>query len=70
MHLNRVLLFLKQLKEETKLVKKAIIEIILVDESVEKTNKEIGKEISKELSDNLHIIPWAAKIENMTIRES
>jgi hypothetical protein len=63
--------FLKWLKErKLKMVKKAVIEITLVEESIEKTNKEIEKEISKELSDNLYIIPWAAKIENMTIKES
>jgi hypothetical protein len=52
------------------MVKRAIIEIVLVDESIEKTNKEIGKEISEELSENLHVIPWAAKIEQTTIKES
>jgi hypothetical protein len=52
------------------MVKKAIIEITLVEESVEKTNKEIGREISKELSENLHVIPWAAEIEKMTIKET
>jgi len=35
------------------MVKKAIIEITLVDESSEKTNKEIEKEISEELSENM-----------------
>ncbi|MFZ1038324.1 MAG: hypothetical protein WAN53_00385 [Candidatus Bathyarchaeia archaeon] len=49
------------------MVKKAIIEITLVDESSEKTNKEIEKEISEELSENMHIIPWAAKMERMTV---
>ena len=43
------------------MVKKAIIEIILVEESAEETNKEIGREISKELSENLHVIPWVQK---------
>ncbi len=52
------------------MVKKAIIEIVLVDESSEKTNKEIEREISAELSENLHTIPWAAKMEKMTIAES
>lgn len=49
------------------MAKKAIIEITLVDESSEKTNKEIEKEISEELSENMHIIPWAAKTERMTV---
>jgi hypothetical protein len=52
------------------MVKKAIIEITLVEESAEKTNEEIGNEISKELSENLHVIPWAAEIEKMTIKET
>jgi hypothetical protein len=52
------------------MVKKAIVEIILVEESAEQTNKEIRREISKELSENLHVIPWAAEIEKMTITES
>jgi len=51
-------------------VKKATIEIVLVEESSEKANKEIEREISVELSENLHAIPWAAKIEKMTITES
>jgi len=50
--------------------KKAIIEIVLVEESSEKPNKEIWKEISEELSENLYVIPWAAKIEKMTITEN
>jgi hypothetical protein len=49
------------------MVKKAIIEITLVDESSEKTNKEIEKEICDELSENTHVIPWAAKIDRMTV---
>jgi len=52
------------------MVKKAIVEIILVEGSAEETNTEIQREISKELSENLHIIPWAAEIEKMTITES
>jgi hypothetical protein len=52
------------------MVKKAIIHFVLVDESCEKTSKEIEREISAELSENLHAIPWAAKIEKLTITES
>ena len=51
-------------------MKKAIIEVVLVNESSEKTNKEIEREITKELSKGLHAIPWAAKIENVAIRET
>lgn len=49
------------------MVKKAVIEVSLVEESVEKTNKEIEEDIREELSENLHAIPWAARIEKMAI---
>ncbi len=52
------------------MVKKAIIHVVLVEESCEKTSKEIEKEIYAELSENLHAIPWAAKIEKMAIIEN
>jgi len=52
------------------MVKKAIIEVALVEESLEKTSKEIEREISSGLSEHLHAIPWAAKIEKITITES
>ena len=51
------------------MVKKAIIEITLVDESSEKTNKEIEKEISEELSENMHVIPWAEDRKNDSERQ-
>jgi hypothetical protein len=51
-------------------VKKVTLEVILVEESSKKPNNEIEKEISSELSENLHVIPWAAKLEKMTITES
>ncbi len=50
-------LLLKQIKRGEKMTKKAIIEVMLVDESSEKTDKELQKEISTELSRNLHAIP-------------
>jgi hypothetical protein len=49
------------------MVKKAVIEVLLVEESAERTNGEIEKEIREELSENLHVIPWAAKIEKTTV---
>lgn len=54
----------------TLLVKKAMIEVLLVEESDEKTNREIEKEILEELTENMHAIPWAAKIEKTTVRSS
>jgi hypothetical protein len=50
------------------MVKKAMIEVSLVEESNEKANEEIEKEIRDELSDNLHLIPWAAKVEKTTVK--
>jgi len=58
------------MKRGEKIMKKAIIEVALVEESSEKTNKEIKKEISKELSRNLHVIPWATKIVKITVKEN
>lgn len=52
------------------MVKKAMIEVLLVEESDEKTNREIEKEILEELTENMHTIPWAAKIEKTTVRSS
>jgi len=49
--------------------KKLVIELMLVDESVEEANKEIEKEIYETLSENPHVIPWAAKVEKIAITE-
>ena len=49
--------------------KKAIIVIRLVDESAEKSNEEIEKEILEELSKHPPVIPWAKKVEKVTIAE-
>jgi hypothetical protein len=50
------------------MVKKAVIEVLLVDESVQATNRQIEKEIHEQLSRNLHAIPWAAKLEKVTVK--
>ena len=50
------------------MTKKAVIEISLVEESSEKTNKELEREISGELSENTQLIPWAAKVEKTIIK--
>jgi len=47
-----------------------VIKVLLIDESAERTNEEIKKEILEELSKNLHLIPWAAKIEKVTVTSS
>lgn len=52
------------------LAKKALIEVTLVEESTDRTNNEIEKEILEELSENVYAIPWAAKIEKTTVKNS
>ena len=52
------------------MVKKAVIKILLVNESTERTNKEIEREIFEEVSENLRMIPWAAKTEKVTVTSS
>jgi len=49
------------------MVKKAVIEVLLVDESAKRLDGEIREEIFEELSKNLHVIPWAAKIEKVVV---
>jgi len=52
------------------MVKKAVIKVLLVKESAEKTNKEIEREILEEVSENLRMIPWAARTEKVTVTSS
>jgi len=52
------------------MVKKAVIEVLLVEESAERMNEEVEREIFEELSKNLHAIPWAAKLEKVTVTSS
>jgi len=50
------------------MAKKVIIEISLVEESVEKTNEEIEKEIFNELSASIPVIPWCKKVEKVIVK--
>jgi hypothetical protein len=52
------------------MVKKAVIEISLVDESVEKADKEIEKEIFNDLSEGRLVIPWCKKVEKVTVTQA
>lgn len=52
------------------MVKKAVIVISLVKESIEKTNEEIEKEIFQELSRRPAEIPWMKKVERVTVTET
>jgi len=52
------------------MVRKAVVEVLLVDETVERLDEEIEEEIFEELSKNLHVIPWAAKKEKVMVTSS
>jgi hypothetical protein len=51
------------------MVKKAIIEVSLVDESSQTANREIEDEIALELSRNLQAIPWAERINRIRVKD-
>jgi hypothetical protein len=51
-------------------VKKALIEISLVEESSEKTNDEIASEIFNEISEGRTVIPWCKQVEKVTVIEA
>jgi hypothetical protein len=51
------------------MVKKAIIEISLVEESAKRANKEIADEIFEALSE-VTFIPWCAKVEKVFVKET
>jgi len=50
--------------------KKAVIVVLLVEESKEVPNEEIEKEIREELSRDLPRIPWCKKVERVTVRQT
>jgi len=49
--------------------KKAVIVILLVKESLLKSNEEIEKEIFESLSKGEPRIPWLAEVEKVTVWE-
>jgi hypothetical protein len=49
------------------MIKKAIIELSLVEESARKVNHEIVDEIFNELSKGRIIIPWCKKVEKVAV---
>jgi hypothetical protein len=51
-------------------VKKAIIEVVLVEESAQEKSQKIEAEIHDQLSRNLHLIPWAATLEKVTVKST
>ena len=50
-------------------VKKVVIVVRLVKESLAKENSEIEKEIIQELMGDLPVIPWFESIERVTVTE-
>jgi len=52
------------------MAKKAIIEILLVPESLEKSSQEIEEEILKEFHEEFLIIPYGDRIEKIKIVET
>jgi len=50
--------------------RKAIIEIILVPESLTEKAGYVASEIRKELSRDFFKIPWGYRIEKITIKDS
>jgi len=52
------------------MIRKALIEILLVEEAGERTNDEIGKEILKELTDSPTVIPWCGKVNKVVVVET
>lgn len=47
--------------------KRALIVVYLVEESAEHSDEEIKQEIYSELSKEIHRIPWAKKIDRVTV---
>lgn len=52
------------------MAKKAIIEILLVPESLDKSSKEIEEEILKEFREGFLMIPYSDRIEKIKIVET
>jgi len=50
-------------------IKKVIIIINLVEESVDRPNEEIEREILHELTDDMPIIPWLESVEKVSVIE-
>lgn len=53
-----------------KMVKKVIIEILLVPESLDKSSDEIKDEILKEFREGPSMIPWSCEIAKIKVVET
>lgn len=49
------------------ILKKVTIVVSLAEECSDVANFDIEKEIKRELSENLSLIPWAKKIESVSV---
>ena len=52
------------------MVKKAVIEISLVDECSEKTNNDIAGEIFNDLTKGRILIPWCKQVDKVVVLDS
>jgi hypothetical protein len=52
------------------MVKKVIIEILLVEESSERTNDEIASEIFADISEGRTVIPWCKQVSKVAVTEA
>ena len=52
------------------MVKKAIIEIFLVDECLGRKNNEIANEIFSEISEDRSLIPWCKQVDKVVVVDS
>jgi len=52
------------------MVKKVIIEILLVPESIEKRSDEIENEILKKFREEFLMIPWCYEVEKIRVVET
>jgi hypothetical protein len=50
-----------------RMVKKVIIEISLVEESLEKASDEIASEIFSEISEGRAVIPWCKQVDKVAV---
>ncbi len=52
------------------MVKKAVLLVRLVEESIERANEEIEREILEGLSEGLPTIPWVEEVEKVIVSEN
>ena len=63
-------ILLSQFDKVKDMVKKVIIEVLLVPEAINKSTDTIRSEILREFSKGFLLIPWGQKIEKLKIVEA